>query len=853
MPIESPEDYELAKSALAAGEGDPVRLQKAMQRYERVAMPEKATTELGLREGSASLPELEAPQLDPLARTSPVAEGVAGGQRFRVASDVERAGGTGPVDGSEPAPFPEPAGVPDEWKPERPLEALDFIPSHLIPGGKLEIFYDMPLEAFKRKAHEERQRLIAAGAQAEAEVQMRGPQIGLNGVAQLAPIIQAGRAAQALDPDALTEDSPEYKQFVDGMWAQTISNRPPEAGPMRRHRDMGWAGAAGMGFKDRFLHLQEEGFAASHAGVRGAGRALSLGLGDPAMDAIMELGGPGQAELSRNLEEAHPIASGLGSAASVLSPSGLPSMIGRGIYGALVPKTAGVLGKAAAAGGSGAALSLLEGTGTDVTSGQLDQSLERAPLRAGLGAGAGVAGSLLASGGEALSRSIAEGAMKGTQARSVYQDAEAGGWKFDPILGIREPPSMKAARARAAADDVPVAQDIAQRARGPINDSIQTADESLRARLGTERDAYLKSTSAQVPVKNSWNTLRRSLERGDETQVTEIQRQLLDFSDVVPVDKVKLKKDGTFPEGRLYMSVEQARGLSRGKDPLSPETLYTIGSLDELPDDAMLMLTPRKMSADQLHAKSDVIRKLVESAEASSSPMATTWSTLQRGLLMDREKLPITKVVEGLEAQVPDGAGATRTVKGFAAQQAQHSEEIRRMQAERELTGALSGKRTSQTTPNDLAALNANLVRVGKKGFSVESEQALSRWAPPEIQRELALLRAANMVESIGGTPVGDNPTRAGLLRAAGDFLKPRAYGLGKALSAESAPVVSPTFPISDKLYKFLQARMPRASAFLPGMDPAKLIAEEDERMRRPKKYSDLTPEQQKLLSEAIQ
>lgn len=62
--------------------------------------------------------------------------------------------------------------------------------------------------------------------------------------------------------------------------------------------------------------------------------------------------------------------------------------------------------------------------------------------------------------------------------------------------------------------------------------------------------------------------------------------------------------------------------------------------------------------------------------------------------------------------------------------------------------------------------------------------------------------------------------------------------------------VVQPpdNFPISDKMFTFLNSRIPRATMFVPGMDLQKLVQERLEMDGRPKTFKDLTPEQQQLL-----
>jgi hypothetical protein len=137
----------------------------------------------------------------------------------------------------------------------------------------------------------------------------------------------------------------------------------------------------------------------------------------------------------------------------------------------------------------------------------------------------------------------------------------------------------------------------------------------------------------------------------------------------------------------------------------------------------------------------------------------------------------------------------------------------------------------------------------GKAGFPVAKEAALDRFMPPELKRETMMLRAANMVEGLSsGKPTGPYPSRAGVLNWAEGKALTTGYGVGRAVSRD----IPGNYPISDKLFTWVNARMPTAAMFLPGMDLSKVVQQRLEMEGRPKTFRDLTHEQQQLLTSIV-
>lgn len=151
-----------------------------------------------------------------------------------------------------------------------------------------------------------------------------------------------------------------------------------------------------------------------------------------------------------------------------------------------------------------------------------------------------------------------------------------------------------------------------------------------------------------------------------------------------------------------------------------------------------------------------------------------------------------------------------------------------------------------------LAETNRKIRSIGQANMDPEVRAELKKLAPPQVRKELETLEALQLVEQT------TRPKNMALRHAAlrlmpgGDVLS-GAVPYRSAGLAQSASRELPDLPVSDELYRWVNSRIPRSTMFLPGMNMAQVVADEDARMRRPKRMSDFTQEQQQLLQGLLQ
>lgn len=740
------------------------------------------------------------------------------------------------------------------WAPPRPLTAQDAWPRDM--GGNLEIYHDPSPEQFRRVAAKQREELLRQGAKAQLELQMF-PMQGWapEELAKRLGVIKAAQQAEAQDVGRLDEDSPEYKQFSEAAWADYLSKRGPESGPVRRLSSMTGP-----------LSWEEEAKAKLMAASGGALDAATLGLGAGAREAGLEALEPGAGKLSTDIQEARPWSSAVGAGVmAVKNPLAGAGLLARGLYG-LGKRAAGRFGGAALAGAGTAAV---EGAGRDVSldlsddQDRLDSLGENTALRAGVGAGAGVLGEGLAVGGRHLYDKAADLAYR-LKGRPIIEMAEEGGFKLDPLRGIVDSPEAQGYRraARLGGFNSP-GEYGASRMAPIINDAVQEAVAALRIKQGGEDAAYLGATSAQKPARQTWSALRDALTKADSPQRDQVSRKLLEWSELEPVaappTKIKkgLKVQADKP-GELHVQAGWLRQFKAAETELSPEAQQVVGELEDLPADAWVRLTPRKLSAAEFYAKQQTLSKLARDADTMKDHvLAGVWRRAEAAALGDRDKYPVTKSVRGLTATVESAGAEPREVQGFSALKARQHGEQTQMEADIQNTGARSGKLAKDATPDQLAEINHKTASVGRSTSPRAVEESLFKFAPTDVRKELFFLRGlVAMDEARGRFDTG--LTRAGILRGAArvfpltdlasDAVPGRSAGLGKALGA-----TLPDIPVSENLYRWVNSRIPRSTAFLPGMNVAQVVADEDARARRPKKISDFTDEQRQLLESMVQ
>lgn len=836
MPITNEQEYQSAQSVYAAGSAkDMPRLLAAIQGYEKASGIDDAPEE-------APPTPLESPKV--AARTA------------QLQRDVPAAGPTG------------------YWKPQRELGAMDFVPQDT--GGNLAMWRDMPLDIWKeRVAGPAKQAAVAKALQAKLTMQQMGPMVPPDQMPMLVQALAEGQQAETTDLDSLTEEDSRYRQFNDGEWQKAVEERAkdPSAGPIQRLEKLKTDNLFSAG---NVAYGIEKGKDLATAGLRGALDLGTLGLGAGAMDALNEaVGGREAATVQRDLQTAHPIASAAGSiGAGLAAPLSAGGSLARMLYAGAKP----ALGRWGAGAAAGAATAATEGLGKDVSQEAAD-AISDAPeaelemgrlepgrlatntgIRAGVGAAGGLMGEGVAGAGEGLRRWLALRAMKTPGSPSAYQKLEASGYDFDPVKGVVVPPGVQDAMRKAEArGGGSWAEDFAERAKDPLIDAVNAADTALQTKQAGEVSQYLDSTSVAKPATATWGALRSALKTVDSPQRAAVTKKLVEWSDIDPASGPPPKNWGQ----KFYMQAGQLRSLRAAEAELTPDAQATAGLLEELPDEAWVILKPRKLAASDFYAKKQTLNQLAAEADSMKDGMlASVWRKADAGALQDRSRFPETKSVKGLTATVERPGAEPLKVKGFSALQARQSDELHAMQTDRQLTDVRGASSAARALPDDAAAVTKTLRNQGRAGFPVAKEAALDKYLPAELKQEALLLRGANLAEAVGGTAADPSISRTGVLNAARDFAKPRVYGLGRALSADVSGLgavgkhqsiaLPDNYPISPRFFSWISSRMPRA--LVPGMNIAAEIGRMAEIKNKPTpNVGDLTPEQKAFLQEMLQ
>lgn len=760
MPITSPEDYELAQEYVAKGKAS-LKLMASMKAYEiqrdndphmsqQTSQQSPATAEAASREAHAQ---------------------------------------------------PEPPGKKGLWIPNRPLGVSDYIAADV--GGKLNNWREMPLDEYKVKVLlPQREKLIRDGMAAQINLQKNG--VGAfppEALMQMTMAIAQGKAAEAQNPDSLTEEDPGYKQFNDQQWQQAVQQHSatPDAGPMQRVSKqsalarasdyvMGGTMAVGKGALNAMTLGLSNQLGPEISG-KGAGQPDNRSAIDQWLNADArgtEAVGTPYMDKLKPMEDAHPVASFAGNALGMLAPGSAGGGLFRSIYGTTKAglgsgAMSGLRAGALAGAGTAAAETAVEETGPHGDG--VEGFLEHAPGRAVMGGAAGALGDGLAQGAGKLATKLDMNSVK-RAGRPIFSWLEARGYKFSPIFGEISSPEAKAQLRLSAEDPMgrPVAQRISKNAGGPINDNVIATGEKLQGRQEQELEGYFRSVGASnktVPITNT-------------------DAALADW-----LSKNSTAMEITAPIEKLYGNLMERVGWK-------PETAG---------------IRPREMHS--------FMQQLSEAAKADNQ-LAGAYKAAQKGMMLDIESAP----------SVPGGPDWS-TVRGH------HNFENVRMERVRQDTGVRDNPEWDFANRDQQAGVRKKIETIGSPGARVETEQALKRFAPPEVRQELETLEAMNAARAHVNGPWTGLASDSGALKFLSGAAQPRIYGAARGLSRE---IVGDT-PISEQLFTWINARAPRATMILQGMGQqqmAQLLAEQDAVNNRPKKFSDLTPEQVQVLNQAL-
>ncbi len=720
------------------------------------------------------------------------------------------------------APKPGPQGY---WKPARPLGTRDFIPEDT--GGSLAVWRETPYEVFRQKVLEpQAQADIAAGDKARMEIQRFGPQafspqdfaLRVEAIAKAhkaqqllgaepidsqeqADLVKGAIAVPGTDQEQLPklqaglEVYEAYKAFNDGEFGKAVAARQqdPNAGPIQRLSQL-----PSKTFAEKAVHATEGIKETLKAGGQGLLSAFTGGL-------------------SREMPEN--MSAGGAYALQGMAPPGLVPPEER----LPVPKrdedwhNRPIEHPVANAIGAGVGNFLPGSAG-----GTLAKVAFNAGAPAGRYAGAALAGGLT---------SAAEGGVGDV----VSGDTEGLGTRTLGRLGVGAGAGV-------------LGQGVADLGRGLANKISESAIRSPQARtpyefteqqgwtydpiLGPRPPAGVKAQAA-LTRETGVPWAERFADKAEEGVVA--GADLRHIAEQASMKKENLayflsvKNERPVPITNLNRAASKIVGELEGVDPgLASQITGLVRGFSPV-------MTPQKMG--------DAITRLSGLAKAadkgSDELRASAMKRLQAALMEDMKNLPKGNL-EGRLAEGPNG----ETLEGWPALRQEHGDRAAAIDQYRQ---HLDLTKEGARLPYDVGGIRANLMEQGKRGFPVVKEQVLDKFMPPELKQESLMLRAANMVQDIETGNVAPYPSQAGVVNWIAGKTVPRAYGLGRVVSRPPD-----SFPISDKMFQWLNARIPRATLALSGMPLPQIIQQRLEMETRPKRFGDLTPEQQQALLSMI-
>lgn len=688
------------------------------------------------------------------------------------------------------APKPGPDGF---WKPQRPLGAMDYVAQDM--GGKLAVWRDMPVEVYRKKVAEpQRMAAVAAGQKAMMDFQRYGANaFAPEDQVKMTMLIAQGQAAATQDPNAIDEKDPGYQQFNEQQWQKAVQQRQadPEAGPIQRLEKMDTSSLVG---KLAYANETLKGKALSAA--RGALDMGTFGLGTGALDALTEkVSGREAVDVGRGLEATNPWSHAAGSAAmAVARPTlGTAGLISKG-YGAVAP----ILGRYGAAALSAGAGAVAEGLGSDLGAEGADALsndpsavMERGRLDPGrLAKNSAIRGGVGAGAG-VLGQGIADA---GRGLANKISEATIRGTQGRTPYEFTEQMGWKYDPIRGPVPPPEVGKEKAL-TREEIRSWAERFATKARPGLTENVDKFHVAEKAAMGKENS--AYFQSVKDQPPTPITNTVQTAQEI-----VEELK----GVNP----YLA-RQVMNTVRDFDPTMPAQKMSL---------AIKYLSGKATEAGKNEAASEV------------------WRRLQGAMMEDIKALPKGSLAE-LRAEGPNG----EILEGWPALRSEHAARTDAIDEIRTGTGAIEYGSPAARAAN----VQSKLMKQGSYGFPAAEEKVLDRFMPPELKRESMMLRAANMVDDISSGNNLPYPSQGGVIKYAAGKALPRLYGVGRAVSRPPD-----NFPISDKMFTFLNSRIPRATMFVPGMDLQKMVQERLEMDGRPKTFKDLTPEQQSMLLDLV-
>lgn len=681
------------------------------------------------------------------------------------------------------------AGAQGFWKPERPLGVMDYVAQDM--GGKLAVWREMPVEVYRKKVAEpQRAAVIAAGQQAMMDLQRYGANaFSPEDQVKRTMAIAQGAAAAAKDPNSIDENDPGYKQFNDQQWQQAVQQRQadPEAGPIQRMEKMDTSSLAG---KIAYGNEALKGKALS--AMRGAVDMGTLGLGTGALDALNErVAGREAVDVGRGLEAQNPWSHAAGSAAMAIAR---PSLGTAGLMSGVYGKVAPVVGRYGAAALSAGAGGVAEGLGSDLGAEGAD-ALSNAPSavmeRGRLDPERLAVNSAIRGGTSAVAGVLGQGvADAGRGLANKISEATIRGTQGRTPYEFTEQMGWKYDPIRGPVPPAEVGKEKAL-TREEIRSWAERFATKARPGLTENVDKFHVAEKAAMGKENF--QYFQSVKGQPPTPITNTNRVAQEI-------------------------VEELRGVNPY---LARQVMNTVRNFDPV-------MPPQKMGQAIKHL-SGKAREAGKNEEVSE-----VWKRLQGAMMEDIQNLPKGNL-EGMRAEGPNG----EQLEGWPALRSEHAARTDAIDEIRTGTGAIEHSSPAARAAN----VQSKLMKQGSHGFPAAEEKVLDRFMPPELKRESMMLRAANMVDDISSGNNLPYPSQGGVIKWAAGKALPRLYGAGRAVSRPPD-----NFPISDKMFTFLNSRMPRATMFVPGMDLQKMVQERLELDGRPKTFKDLTPEQQQML-----
>lgn len=480
-----------------------------------------------------------------------------------------------------------------------------------------------------------------------------------------------------------------FQIYADRMWQKELEAAQTEGRPVVRQKF-----ATGLDEALGSVMLHTGAFGLGAADVASAG--IVTGGGGRVAEAVEGEDSSLGRRSQERIREEYPVSSFAGGVAGAFSPTGIPSLAARGIYGGakkLLPGAAkSTVGRTALASGTGATVAGGESAVRDVAGGEEDPEViaKRAALFASLGwplAGAGHAV------GEGFARSAVKTADRPGM-RDVIYPADEAGIAFGPAMGVRTPGVAQKLRDRAI--EAGHAAKVPEYAVSELEKPLAKAAGDLQAaeRRGPERRLDLSrklQRQGQFEPSNTGKALLDMLRKGTqesgkevpfEKGLAEVRKQVTNLYSAVPATDESLNQVLRSRPNAVKLSAAEAERLG-------------LGDLAE--GQAYVVLSPNPQNPEGIDKIIDNIDSLANAdALSRGGKLDPRYKQLMAEARKDRDLIParpknLPVEVDGKSLDMEYELGSGQRVRGYSALKAD-AEGVVRNSRERNVAVGLPGE-----------------------------------------------------------------------------------------------------------------------------------------------------------------